>query len=118
MFTTTQGLAGSVSECRAAGTAAEGSGAGGVLGGAAAAGLSGRGPAEGVAVTEAVAVVPAVVADKGGEAAADAVGGASPGVQALRVARPEPASSSRLKARRLGAPGTAAGASGRSADPS
>jgi len=115
LFTTTQGLAGSVSECRGA-AAADGAG-GGAVSDAAAAGLPGKGSADGVAlaVTDGVAVK-VDVAD--GEAAADDVGRAASGEQALRAARPDPASSSRPKTRLLGAGLTASGATGCSPDPS
>ncbi|BCW67941.1 hypothetical protein NicSoilB4_27040 [Arthrobacter sp. NicSoilB4] len=111
MFTTTHGLAGSVSECRGA-AAAEG---GGVVPGAVAAALPGEGSADGVALAVADGVAVKVVA--GGAAAADDVGRTVPGEQALRAARPDPANSRRPKTRLLGVGLTESGASGCSADP-
>ena len=89
-----------MSECRGA-AAAEGAG-GGVVSGAVAAGLPGRGSADGVALAVADGVAVNVVVAADGDAAADDVGRAASGEQALRAARPEPASSRRLKARLLG----------------
>jgi len=119
LFTTTHGLAGSVSECR--GPAAEEGAGGGVVSGAVAAGLPGADSADGVAlaVAEAVAVnVDVDVAAADGAAAADDVGPAASAEQALRAARPDPASSRRPKTRLLGAGLTDSGASGCSADAS
>ncbi|WP_442856224.1 hypothetical protein [Arthrobacter sp. U41] len=113
MFTTTQGLAGSESEC--AGAAAEG--AGGTVSGAGAAGLSGAGSMDGVppAVADGIALR---AADTDGEAEADDVGRAASGTQALRAASPDPASSRRLNARLLEVPAAESGTPGDTADAS
>ncbi|WP_441404381.1 hypothetical protein [Arthrobacter sp. YAF17] len=103
MFTTTHGLAGSVSECRGA-AAAEGA-AGDVVLGTAGAGLAGRSSADGVALAVADGVAVKVVV------AADDAGLAASGEQALRAAKPDPASSRRAKTRLLGAGRVDSGAS-------
>jgi hypothetical protein len=116
LFTTTHGLAGSVSECRGA-AAAEGAG-GGVVPGSVADGLPGKGSADGVAlaVAEGVAGKVGVAAD--GAAVADDAGRAASGEQALSAAKPDPPSSRRPKTRLLGAGRADFGASRCSADPS
>jgi hypothetical protein len=88
-----------------------------VVSGAAAAGLLGKGSADGVALAVADGVAVNVVAADG-EAAADDVGRAASAEQALRAARPDPASSRRPKTLLLGAGLTDSGATGCSADPS
>jgi hypothetical protein len=118
LLTITHGLVGSVSECcgpRAeadggafGGAAFDGGAAAGVGGGAAAVVLSGMVAADAATVGAPVPIPglsPGVGA--GMPAGAEAGADAGAGVQALRAARPVPASRRRLNARRLGESGPA-----------
>jgi hypothetical protein len=69
-----------------------------------------------LAVADGVGVKVAAAVD--GDVAADDVGRAASGLQALRAARPDPASTKRPKTRLLGVRLTDFSASGNSADPS